>query len=183
MFLLYPGIYALMIYGEYSTYGFERFLARANGGGFNVTDDDMNGVAAVAPAPAKGGKAGAGDESAEGGGGGDDDAPTVTLEDNPLVWILPLLGVGHGLFTNMVPISGSLILMPLFQSLEVTKSSGATLALCSLIQSVSNGLLGWTMWMARDPRFLVCRALFLLVPCGWIGYLVGVTSHLSLKVR
>ena len=67
------------------------------------------------------------------------------LKEHPLAWILPLTGVAHGLFTNMVPISGGLLLMPLFQELEVTKSSAATLALSSLIQSVSNGFLGWFM--------------------------------------
>ena len=103
------------------------------------------------------------------------------LKENPLAWILPLTGVAHGLFTNMVPISGGLLLMPLFQELEVTKSSAATLALCSLTQSVSNGLLGWFMWMCRDPRLLVCRALFLLVPCAWLGYVVGATKSLSFK--
>ena len=36
-------------------------------------------------------------------------------------------------------------------------------------------------WMVRDPRFLVCRALFLLTFFGWAGYAVGVTNHLSLK--
>ena len=35
--------------------------------------------------------------------------------------------------------------------------------------------------MVRDPRFLVCRAMFLLTPFGWAGYIVGVTKHLSLK--
>ena len=37
------------------------------------------------------------------------------------------------------------------------------------------------MWMCRDPRLLVCRALFLLVPCAWLGYAVGVTNNLSFK--
>ena len=169
MFLLYPGIYALMVYGEYSVYGWDRFLARAGGEGFNVSDD-----AAPTLAPTKASEL----------EGQPTPAPLAAgdfIAENPLVWILPVLGVGHGFFTNMVPISGGLVLMPLFQSLEVTKSSATTLALCSLIQSVSNGLLGWTMWMARDPRLLVCRALFLLVPCAWVGYLMGVTNHLSLK--
>ena len=171
MILVYPGIYAILLYSEYSSYGWDRFLARAAGMGFNVTDDDDGSTSDRRLA------------ETDASGSDDDDDMTAGdfLSENPLVWIMPLLGVGHGFFTNMVPISGGLLLMPLFQMLEVTKSSGATLALCSLIQSVSNGLLGWTIWMARDPRLLVCRALFLLVPCAWIGYLIGITNHLSLK--
>ena len=164
------------MYLEYSVYSWDRFCARAAGEGFNVTNH-------LAPtlAPTKPPKIAAAE-----------DVPTTApltrkeiagdfLKDHPLAWILPLTGVAHGLLTNMVPISGSLILMPLFQELEVTKSSAATLVLCSLIQSVSNGLLGWFIWMCRDPRLLVCRALFLLVPFAWLGYVVGVTDNLSFK--
>ena len=175
-FLVLPAVYGGLVYLEYSVYSWDRFCARAAGEGFNVTNH-------LAPtlAPTKPPKIAAAE-----------DVPTTApltrkeiagdfLKDHPLAWILPLTGVAHGLLTNMVPISGSLILMPLFQELEVTKSSAATLVLCSLIQSVSNGLLGWFIWMCRDPRLLVCRALFLLVPFAWLGYVVGVTDNLSFK--
>ncbi len=125
------------------------------------------------------------DANDDDGSNNDDDSKAedepFAITDHPLLWILPLLGLGHGFFTNMVPISGGLVLVPLFQTMGVSKSSATTLALGFLVQSVSNGLLGWTVWMARDPRLLVCRALFLLVPCGWAGYALGVTNHLSLK--
>ena len=174
VFFILPAAYGGLCYLEYQEYGLERFLARAVGESYNITDDLAPTFSPTkppridphAPTPApltRAGKAG------------------EFCEENPLACILPAVGIAHGFITNHVPISGSLLLMPLFQELEVTKSSAATLALCSLIQSVSNGLLGWLMSMVRDPRFLVCRAMFLLTPFGWAGYVTGVTNHLSLK--
>jgi uncharacterized membrane protein YfcA len=100
---------------------------------------------------------------------------------NPLVWILPSLGFMLGLFANIVPGGFGLLLMPLFEKLGVTHHSDGTVALVCLLAFVNNGVLGFTSWCCRDVRFFICRGLFLLTPCIWIGYLVGVTRHLSMK--
>jgi hypothetical protein len=63
----------------------------------------------------------------------------------------------------------------------VCRSPQASLALACSIQAVANGLLGLCSWCARDVRFFVCRALFVLTPFAWAGYLVGVTEHLCLR--
>ena len=100
---------------------------------------------------------------------------------NPLCWILPCIGLFLGLFANIVPGGFGLMLMPLFEKLGVTHHSDGTVALICLIAFVNNGVLGFTTWCCRDVRFFICRGLWLLTPCIWIGYFVGVTHHLSMK--
>jgi len=80
-----------------------------------------------------------------------------------------------------LPIAGGLILMPLFEELEITKSSEETLALACMAQFVNSGVLGFLSWCGRDARLFVCRAICMLIPIGWMGYAVGVTNNLSFK--
>ena len=102
-------------------------------------------------------------------------------EANPYCWIMPLIGLVMGIFSNIMPISGGLILMPLFEELEITKSSEETLALACMAQFVNSGVLGMFSWCGRDARLFICRALCMLIPIGWLGYAVGVTNNLSFK--
>jgi hypothetical protein len=99
----------------------------------------------------------------------------------PLAWILPVTGCALGLFGNLVPFAPGLLLLPLYQELEVCASSAELLALVCTMQFLSNGVIGLLSWCSRDARFFVCRALFLLVPVGWAGYLVGITRRVALK--
>ena len=103
------------------------------------------------------------------------------IENNPYAWIMPLIGLVMGIFSNIMPISGGLILMPLFEELEITSTSEETLALACMAQFVNSGILGMFSWCGRDARLFICRAIFMLVPIAWIGYAVGVTNNLSLK--
>jgi len=103
------------------------------------------------------------------------------VQENPHSWILPLVGLAMGLFNNILPIAGGLVLMPFFDEMEITKSSEETLALACMAQVVNSGVLGFVSWCARDVRLFVCRALFMLVPIAWFGYLVGTTNNLSFK--
>jgi len=102
-------------------------------------------------------------------------------QENPYCWILPLIGLVMGIFSNILPIAGGLILMPLFEELEITKSSEETLALACMAQFVNSGVLGFLSWCGRDARLFVCRAICMLIPIGWMGYAVGVTNNLSFK--
>jgi hypothetical protein len=73
------------------------------------------------------------------------------------------------------------VLMPLFEELEITNSSEETLALACMAQFVNSGVLGFISWCGRDIRLYICRAIFMLIPLGWLGYAVGVTNNLSFK--
>jgi uncharacterized membrane protein YfcA len=167
--IVFPATYLLLLFLEYESYGWERFAARAGGHGYNLTDFNQ-----PSPAPL--------------GGGLPDEEPESKsqlvgkfLKENPLAWILPTMGLGMGLFANIVPLAGGLVLMPLFEELEVTKDSESTLALACMAQFVNSGVLGFISWCARDARFFICRALFLLTPTAWAGYALGVTNNLTLK--
>ena len=170
LFIIIPATYALLIFLEYESYGWGRFVARSAGEGYNLTDFNQ-----PSPAPAPGA-----DED-------DELKPSKSqmiwgfLKKNPLAWIMPLIGLAMGLFANIVPMAGGLILMPLFEELEVTKSSEATLALACMAQFINSGVLGFISWCSRDARFFICRALFTLTPFAWGGYMLGVTNNLTLK--
>jgi len=43
-FLVLPALYGCLVYLEYTMNGFDRFLARAAGEGYNMTDDDGEGL-------------------------------------------------------------------------------------------------------------------------------------------
>lgn len=144
MFFVIPAAYSTLCYLEHQQYGFERVLARGVGEGYNITDDieSISDFTAPKQPKAHGSKSHFSPTPAPLTRAG---KAREFCEENPLACILPAVGVAHGFVTNHVPISGSLLLVPLFQELGVTKSSAATMALCSLIQSVSNGFLGWFM--------------------------------------
>jgi len=91
------------------------------------------------------------------------------------------MGFFLGLFSNIVPGGFGLLLMPLFQELGITHHSDGTVALTCLLAFVTNGVFGFTTWCCRDVRFFICRGLWLLTPCVGIGYVIGVTHHLSMK--
>jgi uncharacterized membrane protein YfcA len=103
------------------------------------------------------------------------------IKTNPLFYLLPTIGLFFGLFSNMVPGGFGLVLMPLFQELGISHHSQGTMALTCLLTFVTNGVLGFTTWCCRDVRLFICRGLWLLTPCIGIGYMVGMTHHLSLK--
>jgi len=138
-------------------------------------------AAPKAKAPPKAGPKGA--AGAEGEEEGIDYAAIAAefAEANPYCWIMPLIGLVMGIFSNIMPIAGGLILMPLFEELEITKSSEETLALACMAQFVNSGVLGMFSWCGRDARLFICRALCMLIPIGWLGYAVGVTNNLSFK--
>jgi hypothetical protein len=46
--------------------------------------------------------------------------------EHPLIWIMPVIGLFVGLFSNIAPISAGLVLMPLFQ--EVTHNEFSILS-------------------------------------------------------
>jgi hypothetical protein len=171
-FVIYPLIYAIMVSVEYKAYGWARVLARSDGHAYWGEDG-------VEPTPTMMPVGHRGDEV--------EPAPAPQFigfyedKEHPLLRLMPLIGVAVGLFANIAPISAGLILMPLFQELNVCRSSEATLALTCAISFINNGVFGFTTWCIRDGRFFIYRALFLCVPFGWAGYIVGVTNHLTLS--
>jgi F-type H+-transporting ATPase subunit c len=170
-FIIVPASYLILIIVEHETYGWKRLAARAAGESY-----DWASLNAPTPAPSanKGHKPTAAPVSRSA-------MLWEFMMENPLSYLLPLIGVAVGLFGNIVPIGSNLMLAPLFQLLEVTNSSESTLALCCLVQAVNNGFLGFFAWCTRDVRFFVCRALFLITAWAWAGYIVGVTNHLTVK--
>ena len=170
LYVIIPLVYALCVYLETKAHGWDRFIARA--GGHEYGGDDK--FIWPTPSPIE--------------EGGPTPAPlarrqvfTMFMRKNPLVWIMPAVGLGLGLFANMVPAGSGLVLMPLLQELDVCKSSDGTLALACAIQFLNNGVLGLVTWSSRDARFFICRALFLLTPFAWAGTFVGSVNHLSFK--
>jgi len=169
-FVLYPAIWASLLLAEYTNFGWTRIVNRMAAEPADPDDDSADALAAHAaklnqptPAPAYEGNF------------------AEWLKDHPYMWILPAIGGGLGLFGNLVPMGTNLILAPLLQILDITKTSDSTLALCFLSECINQGLFGLTAWSTRDARFFIGRALFLLPPCAWTGYMIGITNHLSVK--
>jgi hypothetical protein len=169
IFLLMPAVYGGLVYAEYAAHGWERIVARAGYTPFEMNlqptpSPVMNKhLHPTLPPKTRG------------------EALEEFLKTHPLSWILPCMGVGLGLFGNIVCITPNIILMPLLQQMEICHTADSTFAFAIAIQAVNNGLFGFFTWCSRDARFFICRALWLLPPVGWMGYLVGVTNHLSFK--
>eukprot|EP00614_Pseudopedinella_elastica_P003954 CAMPEP_0172584424 /NCGR_PEP_ID=MMETSP1068-20121228/4018_1 /TAXON_ID=35684 /ORGANISM="Pseudopedinella elastica, Strain CCMP716" /LENGTH=691 /DNA_ID=CAMNT_0013378599 /DNA_START=66 /DNA_END=2141 /DNA_ORIENTATION=+ len=175
-FLIFPPLFGLMVFIEYELFGWARFAARFAGEGYNLTDFNQ-----PSPAPMEG-------EAMPIRAGAPTPEPVATskmffdfVEENPLTWGLPMIGFMYGIFANIVPMCPGVVLVPLFQELGVSKHAHSTTALVSAVQVVGSGVLGFTAWCGRDARFFICRALFLLTPCAWVGYVIGVTNNLTFK--
>ena len=166
--IVFPATYLLLLFLEYESYGWGRFISRCMNKGYNLTDFNQ-----PTPAPVE----------------ADDANPPPGranliwgfLKKHPVSFLLPLTGLGLGIFGNLVPGAFGLILMPLFEEIEITKSSEETLALACMAQVVNSGLFGFFAWCTRDVNLFICRALFTLTPFAWGGYLVGVTNNLTFK--
>jgi hypothetical protein len=169
IFVLMPAVYGGLVYAEYAAHGWERIVARAGYTPFEMNlqptpSPVMNKhLHPTLPPKTRG------------------EALEEFLKTHPLSWILPLLGLGLGLFANIVCITPNIILMPLLQQMEICHTADSTVAMAFAIQAVNNGVFGFTAWCSRDARFFICRALWLLPPFAWAGYLVGVTNHMSFK--
>jgi len=170
-FLFFPPIFCAVVYWEWTLYGFARFEARLEGHGYNLTDFNQpspapkvlpKGAPTPAPIPVQ-------------------EQAIIYVMEHPMSYYYPLIGLAVGLFCNIWPMAPGLILMPLFQELEITKKSNETMALAAWIQVVGSGFFGFFSWMGRNPRFFICRALFFLTPIGWCGYAVGKIENLTFK--
>ena len=195
-FLVFPALFAALVFLEYESHGWVRVMDRSAAKDPNCFPDGPKGNKLDLPQCDEND-----DDTAtrrflfaaeEGADGGTEPSPTEPplskskafagfVKANPYSWIMPLIGLAMGIFNNFLPIAGGLVLMPLFEELEITKSSEETLALACMAQVVNSGVLGFVAWCARDVRLFVCRALFMLVPIAWFGYLVGTTNNLSFK--
>jgi len=168
MLIIFPIIFGLCVFTEYNKYGLERFSARAAGESYDLADFNQ-----PSPAPKP------------------DHSPTQPLGkrirfanyvvNNPLSWQLPVIGFTIGLFGNIVPITPGLVLMPLFQELEISKTPDGSFLLACWVHFLSNGIFGAISWSCRDAKFFICRAIYLLTIAGGGGYMTGVTNHLTLK--
>jgi len=178
--LVFPAIYGTLVYLEYNANGWDRFANRSDKEyqldllGHEIKEENK---------PEE-------DDDFKHPGDFDDEDPEKTskgellghfLKKNPMSWELPLLGLAFGLFANIVPFAPGLLLMPAFEQLDIAFTANGIIALSFWMQALGSGVFGFFAWCTRDARFFICRALFLFVPCIWLGYAVGVTDHLSLK--
>ena len=175
MFIIFPAIYAGLIYTEYNANEWDRFIAKSDRQTSFYDDDDSEFAAKLA--------------ASEAANADDDEVEKVDksmqllhfLKKYPLSWEMPVIGIAAGLFANIVPMAPNLFMMPIFQRLHITLAPDETVALAFMMQFLNSGVIGFTSWCARDARFFICRALFLLTPACWFGYTVGVTKHLAFK--
>jgi len=170
--LVIPPLFAALCFLEYQQYGLHRVLARSAGEGYNVTDFTV-----PTPSPTEW------DVKTKGQPPPFDAAKVAELflHEHPFTLALPFLGLGFGIFANLCPMAPGLVLVPLFEELAITKTPQGAMELSMWLQFIGSGCLGFMSWCGRDARFFICRALFLLTPIHWLGYVVGVTNHLSFK--
>jgi hypothetical protein len=167
MLVVIPVVFAVLLTLEYQANGWTRFVARGDpvGEGARMLKEEEDEDTMEEDLDEEG------KPKQELGG---------YLKKHKLSWVLPLLGVGLGLFGNLFPVAPNLLLMAFFQEFGVTQSSSSTLALAASVQFLNQGVLGFWSWCCRDVRLFVCRALFLIPPFAMAGYAVGVTEHLTL---
>jgi len=171
--IVFPALYGGLVWLEYEAYGLTRWVAWS---GAQDWDPALNNSTTVTTRVEE-----TSQEEGEGQQLPKNDLPDDFLQDYPLSWGLPAIGLVFGVLANIVPLAPGLVLMPLFQELQVTKTDADTLALSFWVQIVGSGLFGFVSWCCRDARLFVCRALFLLPVFADLGYLVGVTKHWSAK--